>query len=259
MNDILKASNYVKLGGLNNKNYKITYNKSPLFLKKYEKTSFSNNSILNTISLAKLSPKVIYNDSKLLLTEFIDDSLVTEDLYKNKIFLENLAIALKKLHELDSSIVFSPFNEIKTNLEILYKENFYIPFNIKPLLMKLDKYEIELSKNLTLGLCHNDLNSSNILYKNNKIIFIDFDYTGVNDIYFDLAAFTWLLNYKSKVDFLTSYFGYYSKEIEEKIDMYLFIVKLLNATWSYVKSLNNTSDYDYKRGGDLVLESIFKG
>jgi len=45
-----------------------------------------------------------------------------------------------------------------------------------------DKYPIQPA------LCHNDLNPDNIIWGSNKPRLIDFEYAGINDIYFDLAA-----------------------------------------------------------------------
>lgn len=40
-----------------------------------------------------------------------------------------------------------------------------------------------------LVLCHNDLNSGNLVFLNQKLYLIDFEYAMLNDKFFDIASF----------------------------------------------------------------------
>ena len=80
-------------------------------------------------------------------------------------------------------------------------------------------------------LCHNDLNSQNILW-NDTLKFIDWEYAGVNDRYFDLACVC--------VEFgldrvLTKYFldSYFIRQVYvlEKLEAYKCIYRALCADW----------------------------
>ena len=51
---------------------------------------------------------------------------------------------------------------------------------------------------MTIGLCHNDLNSSNVLYHNKNVLFIDFEFSAMCDIFFDLATVSWMLDEKKR-------------------------------------------------------------
>ncbi|WCM69053.1 hypothetical protein LZD60_09955 [Clostridium perfringens] len=42
----------------------------------------------------------------------------------------------------------------------------------------------------------------------------------------------------------------------EKLENYLFVVKLWNASWSFLKSLNTNSTYDYKLGGNMIIDDL---
>ena len=63
-------------------------------------------------------------------------------------------------------------------------------------------------------LSHHDLNPKNIIFNKNKIKIIDWEYAGINDRFFDLAAICieFKLNKKEEELFLS----YYLKKIDEK-------------------------------------------
>ena len=101
------------------------------------------------------------------------------------------------------------------------------------------------------------LNPSNILYKNNKVYLVDFDFIGMNDIYYDLATLSWFLSKDIRKKLLFFYFGDCTSYHVDKLNKYIFIAKLWNATWSYNKSIVSNSDYNYRLGGDLIMEDLY--
>ncbi|HFQ62407.1 MAG TPA: hypothetical protein ENK39_08960 [Epsilonproteobacteria bacterium] len=79
-------------------------------------------------------------------------------------------------------------------------------------------------------LCHNDLNPQNVFFSND-INFIDFEYTGVNDRYFDIACVCveFGLDVKMQRVFFKAYFdGAYDVE---KLEAYKIIYKTLCEEW----------------------------
>lgn len=256
-----------KLGGLNNKNYLLNYYGNEYVLKipaTSSKLSFENeHNILNILKRTSLCPQIIYhnNNSGILLTKYLNFSNLSFETFKSKDFLSSLANSLNNLHSLSYKQVetFNPFNEIRFNINYLKNISFEFHHNIDLYIDYLNTLEEKYINKKDLALCHNDLNTSNILFKDNIVYFIDFEFSGVCDIFFDLATLSWFLNEDEQRFLLTSYFKTdenlsYKKE---KLNDYLFIVKLWNASWSFKKSLTATSDYDYKMGGNLILDSLF--
>jgi len=90
----------------------------------------------------------------------------------------------------------------------------------------IDAYPVEYV------LCHNDLNVKNILWHEKKVVFLDFEYTAVNDCYFDLASISveFNLNKKEDIEMLDIYFGneFYD---EAKLDAYKVVYKALCEEW----------------------------
>lgn len=158
-------------------------------------------------------PIIIDETQGFMLCEFIEGK------HKVKLTqqeLKKLAKLLKKLHH------------IKDNKKVpLLKK--YFKFKDK----KVNNAFISLKKEpKELRLCHNDLHSKNILFYKKNIKFIDWEYAGVNDLYFDLVSIIieYKLNKKDESSFLKAYF--YRKKINlKKITAYKIIYKELWRVW----------------------------
>jgi thiamine kinase-like enzyme len=119
-------------------------------------------------------------------------------------------------------------NELETLAQTLRKlHNIHI--EAQPIKLQIDSSPIKrYPKDYVL--CHNDLNPNNIFFSKN-IKFIDWEYAGVNDRYFDLACVCVEFNLGVGMQevFLKSYFeGEYSLE---KLEAYKVIYKTLCEKW----------------------------
>lgn len=248
------------LGGLNNLNYLISYDDKNYFLKYNlkKRNYFNEYNLIDTLNTYNICPKVIYKDpsSYTILSDYLPNSNIDETTCQDLNFLYKLAKKLKEMHSLSHIYFYNPFDEIRKNISLLEEKTFQFPKNFSLLLKKLKVLEADLITDIDIGLCHNDLNPSNILYYKDNVYFIDFEYSGMCDIFFDLATFCWLLNFNCRKRFLEFYFGQCTKKHLNKLENYIFVVKFWNATWSYVQSFNSNIEYDYKTGGDMVLEAL---
>jgi thiamine kinase-like enzyme len=134
----------------------------------------------------------------------------------SKADLVNLAQLLKKLHSI-------PFTETPMQIEQMFtspsketEEAFAI----------LEMYAKEYV------LCHNDLNPHNILFTTD-IKLIDWEFSGLNDRYFDLASvcIEFDLSIKDESCFLSAYFERESGIDHDKINAYKVIYKALCLQW----------------------------
>lgn len=251
MKNILKIT---PIKSLNNSTYNIT-----IFHKKYflKITKGNNKKLIKLLEHKDITPKGIFTSNRILFSKYISNANLDEQLQNTEVFLKAISSELKKLHSLSNNNYNNPFDKIKDNLSSLEEINFPLPPYTKAIIHKFKLLEEELSKDLDLGLCHNDLNPSNILYKNNKVYLVDFDFIGMNDIYYDLATLSWFLSKDTRKKLLFFYFGNCTSYHIYKLNKYIFIAKLWNATWSYNKSLVSNSDYNYKLGGDLIMEDLY--
>ena len=256
-------STITPIGGLNNDNFKITYNNSNYFVRISSSSYIYNDineetNILKKASALNLSPSVIYFDSsnRNLLTDWIDGRMPTEKESNSETFITVLTKKLKILHNLTSTNVFNPFVEIR---KIIFSNKDYffdtVPY-ILDLLENLNIIETLVKDSYMEGLCHNDLNPSNILLTEENLYIVDYEFAARGDIFFDLATIAWLLEDNSRKLLIKKYFGYYSEAYYDKLTKYIYVVKMYNGCWSLVKSLNNNKDYDFRKGSDIIFNEL---
>lgn len=254
-----------KLGGLSSENYKVSYNNNDCFVKiciaDYLHTDRINElSILNKVSKINLAPNIYYfsNKSGNMITSWIDGSMPSLDDFNSSNFLNMLSNSLKSLHNLKCEKQFNPFNDIRKRIEICKDLNLPLPKSINILLEFLTYLEYKLNKSPLIGLCHNDLNASNIILTSNKLYFVDYEYSSMGDIFFDLATISWFFSEKSRKDLLKFYFGEYNPKDYEKLLDFIFIVKFYNASWSLLKSTDLNINYDYLSGAKMIFKDLLK-
>lgn len=254
-----------KLGGLSSENYKVYYNNNDYFVKiciaDYLHTDRINElSILNKVSKINLAPNIYYfsNKSGNMITSWIDGSMPSLDDFNSSNFLNMLSNSLKSLHNLKCEKQFNPFNDIRKRIEICKDLNLPLPKSINILLEFLTYLEYKLNKSPLIGLCHNDLNASNIILTSNKLYFVDYEYSSMGDIFFDLATISWFFSEKSRKDLLKFYFGEYNPKDYEKLLDFIFIVKFYNASWSLLKSTDLNINYDYLSGAKMIFKDLLK-
>ena len=254
-----------KLGGLSSENYKVSYNNNDYFVKiciaDYLHTDRINElSILNKVSKINLAPNIYYfsNKSGNMITSWIDGSMPSLDDFNSSNFLNMLSNSLKSLHNVKCEKQFNPFNDIRKRIEICKDLNLPLPKSINILLEFLTYIEYKLNKSPLIGLCHNDLNASNIILTSNKLYFVDYEYSSMGDIFFDLATISWFFSEKSRKDLLKFYFGEYNPKDYEKLLDFIFIVKFYNASWSLLKSTDLNINYDYLSGAKMIFKDLLK-
>jgi len=119
-------------------------------------------------------------------------------------------------------------NELKLLAKTLQKLH-SVTIDAEPIELQTDTSIIECYPNEYV-LCHNDLNPQNIFFSDD-IKFIDWEYAGVNDRYFEVACVCveFRLNEKVQKVFLEAYFN--AEYNVEKLDAYKIIYKALCEEW----------------------------
>ena len=196
-------------------------------------------------------------DSGIKITKYLKDSQTLDhSSIQNLEIIKEIADNLKALHtsEMILQNTFNVFDKYDAYFALLEnKENFlnYVP-EMPEVLAFWQKVITYFDKNKPqLSPCHNDLVPENILYKD-RFYFIDWEYSGMNDLYFDLAAFLLesRLNKENEQVFLQQYFAKTDIEKEQQIVyLYQFTQDLLWTLWTVIKEENNEffGDYGQKR------------
>lgn len=259
----LNISYIQKLGGLSSENYKVLYNNNNYFVKicthDYLHTDRKNELIIiNKACEINVAPHLYYFSDKTgnMVTSWINGTMPSLNDFNSTKFLYKLSNSLKNFHNLNCEKHFNPFNHIRKRIDICKSLNLPLPESINILLNYLTYLETKLNKNLLIGLCHNDLNASNIILSNDNLYFVDYEYSSMGDVFFDLATISWFFTEKSRKDLLRFYFEEYKKQDYEKLLDYIFVVKFYNATWSLLKSVDSNSDYDYLSGAKMIFKDL---
>jgi len=119
-------------------------------------------------------------------------------------------------------------NELKTLAQTLQKLH-SISIDVQPIKLEIDSSSMD-NYPKEYVLCHNDLNPQNIFFSED-VKFIDWEYAGVNDRYFDVACVCveFDLSYEMQKVFLGAYFeSHYNLE---KLEAYKVVYRTLCEKW----------------------------
>ncbi|MCQ2801534.1 MAG: phosphotransferase [archaeon] len=148
------------------------------------------NSLANKVGVDE---SVIYFDEEgYKISKFIE----TTDLFdfNNEDHCKKLSAAIKKLHSVKSGYRFDFFENAEYLLKQIKNINSDIYFEASMLSRIAAKFNEELKNDKwATALCHNDLYEPNILISGDKLSLIDWEFSGDNDIGFDVSK---LIAYK---------------------------------------------------------------
>ncbi|WP_446470113.1 phosphotransferase [Xenorhabdus stockiae] len=249
------------LGGMTNTNYLVIIDGKEMVLRMPGKATenFINryNEKINSelTSVLGVNSNVIYFDHKtgIKITSFIKNSIALSP--KTAKYNDNIKLISHKLRELHSSNLifnnsFNVFTEFKHYYSLL--KNKIIPYSFKYKEEVIEFFYQSEGILDTLGLelcpCHNDLVAENILKLDNNIYIIDWEYSGMNDPMFDIAALFLECNYSSREqeEFLSNYL---EKDVNDnvlkKILLFQFTQDILWTIWTIVKEENGESFGSY--------------
>lgn len=192
-----------QLGGLTNKNYKVKINKGRYVVRLPGKgtnkmINRKNEYICNSLAIKLgITPELVYFDDKsgIKICSYISDAGTMNS--KSLKLYHNMKLAaqlLRRLHTCGAttSVIFDVFDVIKNYENLLMKSNsdFFPDYeDIRKKVMALNVLEEKLDIN-TIVPCHNDPVPENFIKscKTGKMFLIDWEYAGMNDLAWDLAA-----------------------------------------------------------------------
>jgi len=154
-------------------------------------------------------------ERKLMICDFVEGEHRTK---LDQQSLKKMGVVLRKLHKI-------PFQQRAIDFKKTFKykdKKVYEAFKI------IEQFKPDYV------LAHNDLHPKNILF-GKTIQLIDWEYAGVSDCYFDLAAICleFKLNAKDEKSFLRSYFPSKQRANHKKLEAYKVVYKTLWTVWFY--------------------------
>ena len=267
--------NIEALGGMTNRNYLIEINGQKYVLRKpgegTEKIIDRKNEKLNanSISKLKLDSKLIFFDdtSGIKISEYIVNAQTLNPIIA-KDNLKDIAHILKKLHtsNLKFNNKFDVFREIENYEKLSIESNgiFYKNYKeVKKEVMKLKNKLEEL--NIELKPCHNDTVPENFIKSKKNIYLIDWEYSGMNDPLWDLAAHIIECGFEVEEEerFLNYYFeSKIDREILLRIEIHKICQDFLWSIWTVLKEAKGVSfgEYGIKRfkNAEQRLKGLYK-
>lgn len=200
--------------------------------------------ILNKISPLKISEKIVYFDPDrgVKISKYVHGGF----LYKESPSDEQIVItakAVKKLHRQNIKVEnsFAPLERLENYRSFSQREKLdqrYEKKIVRQIASYLDKED--------LILCHNDLVKGNLLYKFDSVVIIDWEYAGMNSVYFDIASFISEndLNKEQKELFLKSYFGTKLNNLKrKKVDSFINFNNILWYYWALMMHKNTDNAF----------------
>lgn len=108
--------------------------------------------------------------------------------------------------------------------------------------------------------CHNDLLPTNVLFAKDRVWLIDFEYAGMNTLYFDLGN----LSVNSQLDesgdekILQSYFGEITAHAWAKLQLMKVMSELREGMWAVVQQAISTLETDFVAYANERLENCLR-
>jgi thiamine kinase-like enzyme len=160
-----------------------------------------------------------------------------------------VAKIIKKLHSIPVNIktIFNPIIKYQDYLSKIKD----LPFEINNY-HKLISLFSEYDNNSKKILCHNDIVKGNLLFNDNQVYLIDYEFAALNNPIFDLASFISENNIedeKLQLTFLSTYFeDKLSNDIVHQFKVYHCFEDLLWSVWAYMRLLQTN---------DQVFQTIY--
>ena len=95
--------------------------------------------------------------------------------------------------------------------------------------------------------CHNDLLPGNVLFAEDRVWLLDFEYAGMNDVFFDLGnlSVNSELGHEAEERLLMLYFGEITKASWARLQLMKMMSEFREGMWAVVQQAISTLDTDF--------------
>lgn len=192
------------------------------------------------------------------VTRFVDGARpVTIDEARSESFIIRMARRLREIHALDPiDGEFHPYTDISRWLELADERGIPRSPRLAPVLERVERVRLDRQLALdTLVLCHNDSYHLNVL-DDGELWIIDWEYAGMGDPFFDLAANAFELGPAQRELLLETYFGRVTDDLAKTLEDMIAVFLVWNVTWSMVQLHDAGADHDYVTFADRLLTLV---
>ena len=206
---------------------------------------------IKSIHKLNISPEVLYFDTETgdKIQEFIEGKTLDELNFND--YVSEISKSLKKIHQSKHDNI-NDYDLIKRLKLYESYTNQRTPIYQKIKALWLDLYMKNYRFNEKV-FCHNDFQHSNIIVDDKKIFFIDWEYSGYNEFYYDIASFG-NLDFRHALILLDKYLGRESTAEEKNHVRFYRIYQTLQ--WHQVALYKNKIGLGEKIGVDFKSLAI---
>ena len=199
------------IGGMSHLTYHITIDSEPHTVRiigkdgnKFvdRKIEYQNIMIIDCLNI---NHQMVFFDQNtgLKIAKYIKGDVLSQTDYKP--LLPHVVKTLKKLHH--SQLI--PVNDYGFKARLALYESYLEDLN--PTYLSLKEKWFELYEHVfqfqPKVFCHNDAQQSNMVFANNQMYLLDWEYAGLNPFYYDIASFG-NLSFDHAIELLEAYLGY---------------------------------------------------
>jgi thiamine kinase-like enzyme len=219
-----------------------------------------------------ITPMVLECENKtdFLITDFIDGTIMSVERMSEPAEINRIAQLLKEIHALPYSgkRASTPFSLIRGYLAGIEKLGMDCPPDLGEFLPGLDAIERQRLNDpeYLKHYCHNDPFSHNmIVCRDGTIKIIDWELSGLGDIWYDLATVSFSCGFTAAADeaLLISYFGGGDDQKHATLNNLKFVCMIREIGWALLHTaLNKNSPHpaaDYTCFADSLLDRLKRG
>jgi thiamine kinase-like enzyme len=192
------------------------------------------------------------------VTRFLADAEpVSLDQARTETYLTRIAERLGEIHRLEPiDAHFDPYDDISGWMALSNRRGVAMPVGLGTLLDRIERVRLDRMVALESAvLCHNDSYYLNVL-DDGQLWVIDWEYAGMGDPFFDLAANAFELDARRKETLLSAYFGEVTDAHRRTLDDMISVFLAWNIAWSLVQVHESDVDYDYATFADSLLRLV---
>jgi thiamine kinase-like enzyme len=208
-------------------------------------------------------PLVYFNpENGNMVTKYVDADPITAEQFCREENIIKMASIIKDLHGRKTDYFFNPYDDVEKKLGYIKRHNIPMHENFDE---AYEIYGIKRDRNPAfesgfLGLCHNDITPGNCLISKDgqKIYLIDYEFSGMGNIFNDLLCIVHYLPEEKQQLFFRQYFGEYKEYMTQKVKDFHVIVLMWNVTWAYLKTLDErkSPEVDYMQHANEWIDAI---
>jgi ethanolamine kinase len=229
----------------------------------------AENKITEELAHFGQAPKTYATFNNGCVYEYIEGIVLTAEDLPN--YSKPIAIAFSIFHNTNiTSVPSEPqfFSTLVDWYNQVLKYDIFEGFLIRDLTKEIEWLK-KKTHGFTVGFCHNDLQSRNIIWNGKEIRFIDFEYSCYNYIAFDLGNHfceyqdlhldtTKFPSISKQLEFLR----FYTKDVDfvfDQVQVGILMSNLFWGIWSIYQKHHSDIDYDFGKYGKRRLELYFEG